>query len=87
MKKERTTASEAAETVPIPESAKPASERTRTLPAISSFEELGTFVGKQFGTKEYKYGCWMTPEELCDVVENYADLILVSYDQYSCGAS
>jgi hypothetical protein len=87
VKKERTTASEVAEEVPIPERVKPASNRTQTLPAISSFEELGTFVGKQFGTKEYKYGCWMTPEELCDVVERYADMILVSFDEYSCSAS
>ncbi|MGA2514742.1 MAG: hypothetical protein ABSG37_14180 [Candidatus Limnocylindrales bacterium] len=87
VKKERTTASGVGGQAPIPERAKPASERTRTLPAISSFEGLGTFLGKQFGTKEYEYGCWMTPEELCDVVERYADIILVSLDEYSCGAS
>ncbi len=87
VKKERMTASEVAEEARVPERAKPASERTRTLPAISSFEELGTFIGKQFGTKEYKYGCWITPEELCDIVEKYADMILVSLNEYSCGAS
>ena len=93
VKKKRTTRSEAAAEVPIPGRVEPASERTRTLPAISSFEELGKFIDKQFGTKEYegRYGaftaCWMTPEELCDVVERYADMILVSLDEYSCGAS
>jgi len=30
---------------------------------------------------------WMTPEELCDIVEEYTDLILVYYNEYSCGAS
>jgi len=93
VRKERTTATEAAAEVPIPERVKPASERTRTLPAISSFKELGSFIDKQFGTKEYQgqYGahtaCWMTPEELCDVVERHADMILVSLDEYSCPAS
>lgn len=87
VKKERMPAGEAAEESPAPERGKPATERTRMLPSISSFEELSTFISKQFGTKEYKYGCWITPEELCDVVERYADLILVSIDEYSCGAS
>jgi len=87
IKKERTTETEAAEGVSIPERTKPASDRTSTLPAISSFEELETFLAKQFAPKEYPNGCWMTPEEFCDIVENYAHLILVSYDEYSCGAS
>ena len=90
-KKERATVTEAAAEVPIPERAKPASERTRTLPAIGSFKELGIFIYKQFATKygkeKYQYECWITPEELCDVVERYADLILVSFKEYSCGAS
>lgn len=91
VKKERTTASEAAETVSIPERAKPAPNRTQTLPAISSFKELKTFLGKEFTPKEYPKNCgvnyWMTPEELCDVVERYADLILVYYHEYSCSVS
>jgi len=87
VKKERTTATQAGEEVRVPERAKPASNRTQTLPTISSFEELGTFLGKQFAPKEYPNGCWITPEELCDVVERYADLILVSYEEYSCPAS
>jgi hypothetical protein len=91
VKKERTTATQAAEGIPIPERPKPASDRTRNLPAISSFKELKTFLGKEFTPKEYPKGCgvkyWVTPEELCDVVEKYADLILVYYNEYSCGAS
>jgi hypothetical protein len=91
VKKERTKPSEAAEEFPIPERAKPASEQTRKLPAISSFKNLKAFLGKQFTPKEYPKDCgetyWMTPEELCDIVEKYADLILVDYEEYSCGAS
>jgi hypothetical protein len=93
VKKERATTSQAAEDVSTPERTKPASERTRTLPAIASFDELGKFIDNQFSTKEYKgsYGpsrhCWITPEELCDVVERYTDMIFVSINEYSCGAS
>jgi hypothetical protein len=93
VKKERAAAAQGGDRVQVPERAKPASERTGTLPAISSFEELGKFIDKRFSTKEYKgqYGahtaCWMSPEELCDVVERYADMILLSVDEYSCGAS
>ena len=87
VKKERTAAAQGGEEVEVRERRKPASERTRTLPAISSFEELGKFIGTQFRTPEYEYGCWITPEELCDVVERYADMILLSVDEYSCGAS
>jgi hypothetical protein len=93
VKKERTGAAQGGEKVEVPERGKPASERTRTLPAISSFEELGKFIDKRFSTQEYKgrYGahtaCWITPEELCDVVERYGDVIFVSIDEYSCGAS
>jgi hypothetical protein len=87
VKKERTTAIEASVGVKSPERTKPASGRTKALPAISSFNELGAFLAKRFSPPEYADGCWITPEELCDVVENYADLILVSYDEYSCGAS
>lgn len=87
VKRERSATTQGTEGVQVPQRAKPASKRTRTLPAISSFEELGKFIGKQFRTPEYEYGCWITPEELCDVVERYADMILVSVDEYSCGAS
>jgi len=91
VKREHTAAKQEPKDVPIPERPKPASDRTRKLPAISSFKELKTFLGKQFTPREYPKDCgvcyWMTPEELCDVVEKYADLILVYYDEYSCGAS
>jgi len=93
VKREHTATHEPVAEFPVPERVKPASERTRTLPAITSFQKLSTFIDEQFRTKGYRseYGhrafCWITPEELCDVVEKYADLILVSQDQYSCGYS
>jgi hypothetical protein len=92
VKRERIATAEGGEKVQVPERAKPASKRTRTLPSISSFKDLSAFIDRQFGI-EYQsaYGthtaCWITPEELSDVVEKYADMILVSLDEYSCGAS
>jgi hypothetical protein len=71
--------------------ARPASERTRNLPKLHSFEELRTFLGKSFTPKECPPSCgvmyWVTPEELCDIVEEYADLVLVEFREHSCSAS
>jgi hypothetical protein len=70
---------------------KPASERTRDLPEVSSFEELRSYLGMTFTPEEWPHErgpmYWVTPEELCDIVETYAELILVEYREYSCGAS
>jgi len=67
--------------------AKPASDRTHNLPALSSFEDLRAFVKVRFTPKEYLYSYWMTPEELCDIVEEYADLVEVQFKEYSCPLS
>jgi hypothetical protein len=70
---------------------KPASERTGILPRLSSFEDLRGFLGKTFTPKEYPPNCgvmyWVTPEELCDIVEEYAALILLEFRECSCAAS
>ena len=91
VKKERAVAQEETKALPIPERRKPASERTRELPTISSFNELEAFLGREFTPIEYPKNCgvtyWLTPEELCDIVERYAELVLVNYVEYSCGAS
>jgi hypothetical protein len=34
-----------------------------------------------------KYTYWLTPEELCDIVERYADLLEVQYAEGSCPRS
>lgn len=68
--------------------AKPASKRTRDLPELSSFEELQKLLEKTFKPKEWEYAdYWLTPEELCDVVEKYAELIEVQWMEDSCGLS
>ena len=37
--------------------------------------------------KEYKDAQWLTPEELCDIVEKYAELLEVHYSEFSCPKS
>ncbi len=78
----------------VPLRVKPASERTRQLPNLSSFDELRTFLERAFTPTEYKpkydwmrLDYWMTPEELCDIVEKYADLIEVQFSEYPCPIS
>lgn len=70
---------------------KPASERTRNLPKLRSFEELRMFIGERFTPEEYPLGrgvmYWVTPEELCDIVEHYADLVVVEFREYSSDTS
>jgi len=58
-----------------------ASERTRNLPPIANFSELRDFIGKTFTLSGagFDSGYWITPEELCDVVERYADLVKIQY--------
>jgi hypothetical protein len=72
---------------PAPSRTKPASERTRELPKLSSFDELRAFLKENFTPKEYKYRYWIAPEELCDIVEEYAELIDMQFDECSSDRS
>lgn len=65
----------------------PASSRTSDLPVLSSFAKLEEFLERTFTTREVDYTYWLTPEELCDIVERYTDLIEVEFSEYSCGLS
>lgn len=71
---------------PIPERKKPASTRTANLPSISSLKELEDFLLTNFGEKS-KYWFWLTPEELCDIVERYADMLQIQWNEASSGLS
>ena len=71
---------------PVPERKKPASSRTANLPSISSLKELLDFLLINFGEKD-KWQFWLTPEELCDIVERYANVLQVQYYESSCGLS
>jgi hypothetical protein len=70
---------------------KPASERTRLLPKLGSFEDLRKFLATTFTPRQFppERGAmyWVTPEELCDIVEAYAGLMMVEFREYACAAS
>ena len=62
-----------------PNRIKPASDRTAELPLITSLEDLQKFLFEQFGIEESR-SFWITPEEICDIVEHYADIIQVQWN-------
>jgi hypothetical protein len=72
--------------IAVSERKKPASSRTANLPAISSLKDLLDFLLANFGEKN-KWQFWVTPEELCDIVEQYADILQVQWYEGSCGLS
>lgn len=63
---------------------KPASSRTAKLADYSSFESLVSYSG---GVFEDHVRSPLMPEELCDVIERYADLVEVQVHEYSCPVS
>lgn len=84
--KERQSLADVSESViAAPERRKPASSRTVTLPSISTLDGLGEFLLTTFGKENWRF--WMTPEELCDIVERYADLLQVQWHENACGLS
>jgi hypothetical protein len=74
-----------------PSRPKPASERTRLLPKLGSFEDLRKFLATTFTPRQFppERGAlyWVTPEELCDIAEAYAGLTIVEFREYACAAS
>lgn len=64
----------------VPEREKPASRCTEQLPNISSLEELLDFLLNKLG-EENKWQFWLTPEELCDIVEHYANILQVQWHE------
>lgn len=69
----------------VPERKKPASRRTEQPPNISSLVELLDFLLTRFGLEKYFF--WLTPEELCDIVERYANILQVQWHEASCALS
>lgn len=76
---------ESASTVRI----KPASERTHDLPELHDFEGFEKLVKSRFifHRPGYDRDIWITPKELCDVVEHYADLIEVGLSTHDSDRS
>jgi len=70
----------------VPEREKPASKCTEQLPNISSLKELLDFLFNKLG-EENKWQFWLTPEELCDIVEHYANILQVQWYEGSSALS
>ncbi|MEO8452095.1 MAG: MAP7 domain-containing protein [Gemmatimonadota bacterium] len=90
VKKERQSKDEpSAERSPVPPRPRSGSDRTNDLPQLGNFEDLRTFIKRVFIPKDtdFAYEYWMTPEELCDVADQYADLLEVQFSEYSCPRS
>lgn len=70
-----------AKTKEAPERIKPASIRTQNLPTLNNVNELRDFFKKVF-VAQHSEGItdfWITPEELCDIIEHYAAFIGVQF--------
>lgn len=63
---------EGADTV-VPKRPRPASKRTASLPNCVSRDKLVEFLEHTFSVPNV-YGAYVTPEELCDIVEKYQDV-------------
>jgi hypothetical protein len=57
---------------------KPASPRTAALPPISQIQDLSDYLGSRF-REAGSYECVLTPSELCDIVEHYAEQVSVRW--------
>jgi len=65
----------------------PASQRTQDLPDVLTLEELETVLEERFSTPKGGFWYYLTPDELCDVVERYETVFQAHWTQDSCGLS
>jgi hypothetical protein len=79
----------------VPERTRPASARTSSLAEVRQQLEadvaarrlwsfgnaVSEYLKKQFAPPEYPYWYFLTPGELCDAVECYADRLIVSWNE------
>ena len=61
---------------------RPASPRTAALPEVSTAAELEQYLREHFSPPEDRYDFFLTPGELCDVAERYADQLVVRWDDH-----
>jgi hypothetical protein len=57
------------------------SGRTSDLPTITSFDQLRNFLVTNFGDVKAFDQFWITPEEICDIVEKYSDILQVQWEE------
>ncbi len=65
----------------------PASKRTMDLPNVLTLKELEKVLKDRFSQPRGGYWYYLTPDELCDVVERYEDVFQAHWKQGSCGLS
>lgn len=80
------TSAEETTAVDVPERTSPASERTAELPTLDSLDAVLGLLLDRFGEVN-RYQFWLTPEELCDIVTCYSDLLKVTWEVESSGLS
>jgi len=73
--------------VSVPVREKPASSRVANLPQLSTLQELEDYLRTDFSDGVATFWYYITPEELCDIVEKYEDLFQVHWREYSTGLS
>ncbi len=80
VRRERREATQVASQSPasLPERSRPASNRTASLPPISSWRKLQEFLVARFGGSDESL-FWLTPEELCAIVERYAGMLRIHW--------
>ncbi len=89
VRKERDSAQEAGVPSVVPARPSPASRVTENLPSWTSFDALDDFCKRKSsisGVSDTEF-FWITPEELCDIVESAAQLVAVYFTSYSCANS
>lgn len=60
----------------------PASPRTAALPELRDSGDLIRHLEKNFAPPEWRYAFFLTPGELCDIAERYADLYLIKWNDH-----
>lgn len=64
---------------------KPASPRTEDLPAVATLNQVQVLLKERFVSRQpgYEREIWISPKELCDVVEEYSSLVSVGLSLHS----
>lgn len=65
---------------PVPGRRKPASPRTAALPEVSHLNELDECLTQGFTPPDCSRNFVLTPAELCDVAERYADRLIIGWN-------
>ncbi len=89
VRKDRESAEDSGSPPAVPVRSSRPSQVTENLPKWTSFAALDEFCKRQSSIPRVLDSefFWITPEELCDIVESAADIVEVYYTEYSCANS